>query len=149
MEPPAHKQFLSDSQKNELVEFIRLTEANTSGEIRIHIENHCPADPLERASEVFLKLKMNETSDRTGILIYVATKDRKLAIYGDKGIDELVDAEFWQNISQNVIANFKQGDYFTGLHSALTQVAKVLTQYFPSKGNNKNELSNEISTNHN
>ena len=72
--------FLTTIEEQEIVEAIRIAEKNTSGEIRVHLENTCNT-PIElRALEVFSLLKMNNTKQRNGVLIYVAVMDHKFCI---------------------------------------------------------------------
>jgi uncharacterized membrane protein len=79
------KPLLSAAQEQQIVEAIRAAEKNTSGEIRVYIESHCRmVDPVDRAIEVFFGLKMEKTDQHNAVLIYVALKDRQLAVYGDK-----------------------------------------------------------------
>ena len=84
------RKFFTTEQQHEIVEAIRQAEANTSGEIRVHIENHCRGDIMDRSAMVFNILKMNETAERNGVLIYLAIKDKKFSIIGDEGINKMV-----------------------------------------------------------
>jgi uncharacterized membrane protein len=84
------KKFFTKEQKDKIVNSIKEAEKETSGEIRLHLESKCKGDALERAVKVFKKLKMHQTQLRNGTLIYLAVKDRKFAIYGDEGINEIV-----------------------------------------------------------
>jgi uncharacterized membrane protein len=72
--------FLSKEDELEVVQAIVTAEKNTSGEIRVHIEEHSDKLPLERAQEVFFELQMNETQERNGVLFYVCVADKKFAI---------------------------------------------------------------------
>ena len=65
---------------------IAQAELTTSAELRVHLEDNCKEDPLDRAAYLFEKLEMHKTALRNGVLIYVAFQDRKLAILGDAGI---------------------------------------------------------------
>ena len=85
---------LNRDEDHRVVEAIRQAELNTSGEIKVHIENHCRGDVEERSLYVFNRLKLNETQLRNGVLIYLAVKDRKFAILGDEGINNVVKKAF-------------------------------------------------------
>ena len=63
-------------------------------------------DPLDRAAEIFLKLNMQNTKDRNGVLLYIAMKDHELALFGDEGIHQKVGAEYWKNAVKKMIAQF-------------------------------------------
>ena len=139
------KQFFSQSQKEGIQSAIANAELNTSGEIRVHIDSTCAVAPVEKAIEVFEKLKMHETELRNGVLIYVAIKDHKLAIVGDQGINDAVADNFWDEIKNNLIGSFKNGLYAKGLIAGITAAGEQLKTHFPYHSDDKNELSNEIS----
>ena len=137
--------FLSKTEEQEIVQAIVEAEKNTSGEIRVHIEEHTEKSPLERAQEVFFELKMDETQDRNGVLFYICVSDKKFAIIGDKGINEAVEADFWDCTKDTVIANFKEGNYKKGLVEGILRAGERLKKNFPYQSDDTNELSNEIS----
>ena len=95
--------FFTPAQKTAMVAAIRQAEKDTSGEIRIHFENHCRKNVLDRAAQVFADLKMHKTALRNGVLIYVALEDKQLAILGDAGINAKVPDHFWDDIKNNMI----------------------------------------------
>ena len=109
------KDFFTASQQEAIQASIATAELNTSGEIRLHVDDKCPGDPVAKAIKVFEKLKMHETELRNGVLIYVAIKDKKLAIVGDKGINEAVSDDFWDAIKNDLVFRFKEGKYTEGL----------------------------------
>jgi uncharacterized membrane protein len=135
---------LTASEKEEIQESIRLAELKTSGEIRVHIDKKCDSDPFEKAVSVFNKLKMYETHERNGVLIYISFSDRKLAIIGDEGINNVVPTDFWESTKNELIFRFKRNEFAQGIIDAVTEAGKQLKQYFPVKLDDKNELSNEI-----
>ena len=137
--------FLSKAEEQEIVHAIVEAEKNTSGEIRVHIEEHTEKLPLERAQEVFFELKMDETQDRNGVLFYVCVSDKKFAIIGDEGIDKVVESDFWDCTKDTVIANFKEGNFKKGLVEGILRAGERLKKYFPFQSDDTNELSNEIS----
>ncbi|MFY7668025.1 MAG: TPM domain-containing protein [Crocinitomicaceae bacterium] len=135
---------LTASEKEEIQESIRLAELKTSGEIRVHIDKKCDSDPFEKAVSVFNKLKMYETHERNGVLIYISFSNRKLAIIGDEGINNVVPTDFWESTKNELIFRFKRNEFAQGIIDAVTEAGKQLQQYFPVKSDDKNELSNEI-----
>lgn len=138
------KQFTTE-QKETMVNAIREAEKNTSGEIRIHIENRCKKEVLDRASEVFAELKMHKTALRNGILVYIALEDKKLAILGDAGINSKVPSDFWNGIKNQMVEKFKAGEVTEGISEAVLKVGESLKAYFPYQKDDTNELSDDIS----
>tara|TARA_R110002051_G_scaffold58777_3_gene107953 strand:- start:5518 stop:5955 length:438 start_codon:yes stop_codon:yes gene_type:complete len=137
--------FLTPEEEQEIVQAIIEAEKNTSGEIRVHIETHTRLDHFKRAHEVFHLLKMDNTKEENGVLIYVAVKDKKFVIYGDRGIDKVVPANFWDTTKNTIQEHFKLGNFKQGIVDGVLKAGKELESNFPWRHNDTNELSNEIS----
>ena len=140
----ARKRF-SSSEQEAIVEAIKLAELNTSGEIRVHIEEHCSGDPLDSAAFWFAKLQMHKTELRNGVLIYLATEDRKFAVIGDQGINSKVPGDFWDSTKEKMITYFRNDELAKGLITGINEAGVQLKSYFPWQTNDVNELSDEIS----
>ena len=139
------KDFFTDADQQEIVKSIEGAELDTSGEIRVHLENHCKEDVLDRAAHIFKQLAMEKTELRNGVLIYLAIKDRKFAIIGDKGINAVVPEGFWDKIKQDMLVAFQRNEFRTGLCHAIGSVGEHLKQYFPYQKGDVNELKDDIS----
>jgi uncharacterized membrane protein len=137
--------FLSAEEEQEIVEAIRIAEKNTSGEIRVHIEKTSEIEAFNRALEVFHYLKMDNTKDENGVLIYVAVEDKTFVIYGDKGINSVVPSSFWDSTKDVIQLHFKKGDYKQGLIDGVLKAGKEMQKHFPWHHGDIDELSNEIS----
>src|SRR5437762_266415 len=98
--------FSAEDQKN-ILAAITNAEKRTSGEIRVHLENFCPGNEVKAAIRVFTALGMHKTAERNGVLIYIATVSRKIAIVGDKGIHEKLGTTYWEKLVENLIQRFK------------------------------------------
>ncbi|GAB4249694.1 MAG: TPM domain-containing protein [Vicingaceae bacterium] len=136
---------LSEAEIKKVTEAIQTAEKNTSGEIRVHIEQKCEEDVLDHAAFIFDKLNMHKTALRNGVLFYVALNSRKLAILGDVGINQKVPKGFWDEIKELMINHFKKGEFAEGLSNGILKAGEQLKQHFPYQSNDKNELSDEIS----
>src|SRR5680860_602577 len=140
------EEFLSAKDEEEVVEAIRMAEKATSGEIRVHIEkSHGELDIFERAMEVFHLLKMDNTKQENGVLIYVAFDDRDFVIYGDSGINKVVPKDFWESTKDAIVAQFKSGNFKQGLIDGILKAGNELQHHFPWNEDDTNELSNTIS----
>ena len=138
---------LTEKDKELIQDAIAQAELKTSGEIRVHIDKVCDGDPVKRAIEVFEELRMHETQLRNGVLIFIAFSNQKLAIIGDKGINELVPSNFWDSTRDVMIQLFKDGQFTAGISAAVKEAGKQLSNYFPLQEGDVNELSNTINTN--
>ena len=135
----------SETQQKAIQDAIAAAELNTSGEIRVHVDSRCKGDSMKQAVTIFEKLKMHETEQRNGVLFYVAMEDHKLAILGDKGINDVVPDHFWDVIRDMMIAQFKKGKFTEGLVHGILMAGEELKVTFPYNAADNNELSNEIS----
>jgi uncharacterized membrane protein len=139
------KTFFSEREKEQIVQAIKDAEFNTSGEVRIHLEAKCSEDPFVHGTKVFNQLEMYKTELRNGVLFYIAVKDKKFAIIGDKGIDKVVPDDFWDCTRDIMLEHFKKGEFATGLIQGIQRAGEKLKQFFPYQSDDINELSDEIS----
>ena len=140
------KEFFSAEENKIIVEAIRNAELCTSGEVRVYVESKCRfVDPLDRALEIFAELKMQKTEQRNAVLVYVAIKDRQLAVYGDTGIHEKTGDEYWKAAVNNMLSHFNKENFADGIANCVTMIGEALQQHFPyDKEVDKNELPDEI-----
>lgn len=136
--------FLSSQEEAEVVNAIQIAEKQTSGEIRVHLENS-EAEVAQRAKEVFYLLKMEATQARNGVIIYVAVNQKQFYVYGDQGIHQKVGDSFWQSTRDIILHSFKKEDFTKGLSEGVLEIGKVLKEHFPWTKDDTNELSDEIS----
>jgi uncharacterized membrane protein len=136
---------LNREEDRRVVEAIKQAELNTSGEIKVHIENRCKGNVEERSLVVFDKLKLNETRLRNGVLIYIAVKDHKFAILGDEGINNVVEDGFWNDVKDLMAAAFKEGRFAEGLEQGIQRCGEKLKAYFPYQSDDINEIPDDIS----
>lgn len=137
--------FFLKEQQAQILSSVREAEKETSGEIRVHIENSLKGDVLDRAAWLFKKLGMDKTDERNGVLFYLAVSDRKYAIVGDAGINAKVPAGFWDEISELLKKNFREGKFTEGLSEGIIMAGQQLKTHFPHRKDDVNELSDEIS----
>ena len=142
---PNARQILNNEEDRRIVEAIKQAELNTSGEIKVHIENRCQGDVERRSIVVFNHLKLNETQLRNGVLIYLAVKDHKFAILGDEGINKVVEDGFWNDVKDLMQAHFKEGRFAEGLEQGIMRCGEKLKTYFPYQSDDINEIPDDIS----
>ncbi len=137
--------FFSEAEKQHIMNAIVRAEKNTSGEIRVHLEDTCLYDTFKHAVTVFGKLEMHKTAQKNGVLFYLAVTDKKFAIVADKGINEAVPADFWDKIKQDLQTAFKKKNFSEAIAKAIEKTGAQLGTYFPLKENDTDELTNDIS----
>jgi len=140
------KSLLNEEDSRLVVKAIRQAEKSTSGEVRVFVESRCAwMNAMDRAAEIFFSLKMDKTEARNGTLVYIALKDRQLAVFGDEGIHKKVGSEYWNKIVADMLRDFKDEHYGKGIAECVIQIGNALQTYFPfDKETDKNELPDEI-----
>lgn len=139
-------EFFTEEEKQQLVEAIQKAEHQTSGEVRVFVESKCKyVNALDRAQEIFVRLKMHETELRNATLIYVAVKDRQTAVFGDEGIHQKVGEQYWQDVVKKMLLQFKNQKLVAGVCQGIHDLGEALKLYFPyNSDTDKNELPDEI-----
>ena len=138
------EQIITDDVKKHIEDAIRMAELGTSGEVRVHIENKCRENVLDRASFIFAELEMHKTGLRNGVLIYVAVEDKKMAIIGDAAINEKMEDNAWEQIKSDMLNHFRGGDIESGIIQGVKAVGEKIKVFFPIHADDTNELSNEV-----
>lgn len=140
------KEFFSAKDKEQIVQAIRYAEKETSGEIRIYVESRNPmVNVIDRAAEIFFKLKMENTDDRNAVLLYIAMKDKELALFGDEGIYKEVGAAYWDNEVKNMLSQFSKENISNGIEQCIQHVGQTLKEKFPYDSSvDRNELPDDI-----
>jgi uncharacterized membrane protein len=137
--------FFSKKEKGQILAAVREAEKNTSGEVRVHLEYHAPEPVYGHAQKVFQRVGMTKTAQRNGVLIFLATGNKKFAVLGDVGINEKVPEGFWNDVVQIMQKHFKQNEFAEGISEAVLRIGEKLKTYFPYEAHDKNELSDGIS----
>ncbi len=133
--------------QKKVVEAIGLAERLSSAEIAVHVEGRVPqGDAVKRGTALLTKLGITRTRERNGLLVYAAVWDRAFAIVADTGIGEPPQSPFWQEANYRMTIAFRRGAYGVGLVEGIRSVGRQLATRFPRQTDDKNEISNEITT---
>jgi uncharacterized membrane protein len=140
--------YFSDDDFLRISKKIREMEKITSGEIRVSLKESKPKfskkSTQQLAEDQFYRLKMHETRDKTGIIIYLLLKDHKFYILADSGINEKVEQHTWDKVRDEMQSSFKNGDFGKGVLLGIEKVGNILAEHFPIKDDDTNELSNKV-----
>ena len=135
------------SALREIEQVIKASEAEHTGEIRFVVEGGLDGMPLfkgqsarERAIDLFSQLRMWDTQDNSGLLIYLLLADRAVEIVADRGISAKVSPHEWTKVCRQMEMAFKQSDYARGVVGGLQSVTHHLVEHFPADGRSGNEL---------
>ena len=140
------KEFFTDEEKQNIVDAVRNAEQRTSGEVRVFVESRCRyVNAIDRAVEIFENLQMQKTELRNATLVYVAIKDRQLAVFGDEGIHQKVGDEYWANQVMKMIHAFNRDNIPEGIRQCVLNIGEALALHFPyDRSTDKNELPDDI-----
>jgi uncharacterized membrane protein len=138
--------FFSADEQQRIVAAIKQAEQATSGEIRLFVESrNAYVDPIDRAKEIFEKLKMYNTRHRNAVLLYIAIKDHQLALLGDEGIYQRLGADYWHAEVKEMLQQFKEQHICVGIIKCVSDIGEALKKEFPYTPDcDKNELPDDI-----
>ena len=133
------------------------SELRHSGEIRIFVEAGLPTSYLwsdapsahisrQRALAMFGKLRVWDTANNHGVLIYLLLAEHAIELVADRGLNDLVPAEIWQAVVARMRSTFQAGNFQQGLAHAVDEITALLSQHFPLVPGqaNPNELPNAL-----
>jgi uncharacterized membrane protein len=147
--------FLSSEQRNEIEDAISKAESMTSSEIRVLIvaassvvPKRSKGDQKEalrrRAIQEFSKLGIHNTRDKTGVLLMVSIEERMVQILAGNGINSVVPENTWPSMVHLVTEGIKAGKPAQGIAMAVAGIGTLLSEKFPIKPDDTNELSNAV-----
>ena len=126
---------------------VREQEKRHRGQLRVAIEGGLPLQALaagrtarERALEHFARLRVWDTEDNAGVLVYLLLADRRVEIVADRGIHARVGDTAWETICGAMQQEFAAGRFEAGVLSGLGSISDLLAAHFPAKGAKPNEL---------
>lgn len=129
---------------------IRESEIRHDGEIRFAVETALPLSAIWRgasarqaALEAFGNLRVWDTKNNSGVLIYLLLADHDLEIVADRGITARVDQTEWDNIAKLMEQHYRAGDFRQGTFEGIRRVTELLARHFPPGPENPDELSNK------
>ena len=139
------KRFLRKSDGDLIINSIKNAENMTSGEIRVHVQKRLKGALMEETAKTFHLLKMDQTADRNGVLIFIVPSKKLFYILGDKGINEKVPENFWDEIKIDLALHFKANKITEGLCRNIEKIGEKLKEHFPFQHDDENELPDTIS----
>lgn len=124
---------------------IEAAERRTSGEIRVSVSRFFWGNPRTAAGLAFARLRMHETRDRNGVLIFLVPSRKRFVVLGDEGIHSRVPPDFWEKVAASMSERFRAGDFTSGLEEGIATIGEELVHFFPyDPGSDRNELPDAI-----
>lgn len=124
---------------------VKASERRHRGEIRFAIEAglspaHLRISTRARARQVFAELRVWDTEENSGVLVYVQLVDRRIEIVADRGIAQRVAQAEWDAVCHAMQNAFKRQQYEAGAVEAIGAITAILARHFPAGPDNRNEL---------
>ncbi len=138
---------LTTAERRALQDAIAAAERGHRGEIRVHIESRYPGDgPLGRAEALYQELGIGKTRDDTGVLLYIAERDHKAAVFAGSGVYGARKPALWKDIAAAVAEGYAAGDRLSGLVRALAMIGDILRETARGDDTAGDELPNQVTT---
>jgi uncharacterized membrane protein len=125
------KKFIKQLPHDTLVAAIREAEQKTSGQIRVLISHKSVTDPVTAAQKEFVRLGMTKSSERNGVLIFVAPRTHKFAVIGDEGVHAKCGDEFWRELAKVMTDYFRKSEFAEGIIHGVRKAGELLAEHFP------------------
>lgn len=140
---------LTRGERRSLADKIAAIEKTSAGEVRIALQrkrlrNERDLSLHDLALRNFRRLGMENTRDRTGVLIFLLLGERKLQILGDAGIHAKLGEAVWARIAEEIAGHCRAGRLHDGLMAGLTRVGARLAEHFPARPGDRNELPDRV-----
>jgi len=126
---------------------IRASESRHTGEIAFAVEGALEPRDLwrgtsvrERAIEVFSELRVWDTAENDGVLIFVLLAERDVEIVADRGAAARIPPESWERVCRAMEEHFRAGRFQEGALAGVHGVGELLARHFPRAGGDANEL---------
>ena len=126
---------------------VSASEAKHRGELCFAVEAALPFQSLklstrQRAQQVFAEMRVWDTAENSGVLIYVQLLDHAIEVVADRGIAAKVDQPEWDAICRAMEAQFRRREYVRGALEGIERATALLSQHFPAGVQNADELPN-------
>jgi uncharacterized membrane protein len=127
------KKFSKHLQHDVIVAAIREAEQKTSGEIRVSISPKHVDAAVAAAQAEFLRLGLNRSPERNGVLIFVAPRAHKFAVIGDEAVHAKCGDEFWRQLADAMAGYFRKSEFTPGILHGVQKAGELLAEHFPRR----------------
>jgi len=120
-------------------------ERRSSGEIRVSVSTFFWGNVRRTAERAFVRLGMDRTAERNGVLFFVVPSRRTFVVLGDEGIHARVGQTFWEDVARAMSERFRAGDFTGGLVLGIEEAGRQPAEHSPHQGaGDRNELSDDV-----
>ncbi|MCX7177750.1 MAG: TPM domain-containing protein [Proteobacteria bacterium] len=130
---------------------VKSVERHHAGELRFVVESGLPLGLLlrdvsarQRAIDVFAQLRVWDTEQNNGVLVYLQLIDRRVEIVADRGINAKVAQSHWEAICRDMEVTFRVGAYGRGALQAIESIGSLLAEHFPAAQESDAAAANEL-----
>jgi putative membrane protein len=109
-------------------------------------EGALAAEVNQAAHASFVRNGVANTKDRTGVLIFVSLRERRVQILADTAIHEKVGTAFWDSEVKRIAEGIRAGKPAEGMIAAIQSIGERLSAHFPHHEGAPNELPDRLRT---
>lgn len=119
-------------------------ERETSGEVRVAVSRFFWGSVDKAARRAFVRLSMDRTELRNGVLFFVVPSRKRFVVLGDEGIHQAVGQDFWDFLAETLSGYFKKKAFTEGIVHGVREAGRLLKEHFPRAPDDVNELPDEV-----
>lgn len=97
----------------------------------------------DRARQVFSLLRVWDTQDNSGVLMYLQLAERRVELVADRGIAARVDPALWQSLCKDFADDMRDGPPDQAVLRCLAHINALLVEHFPAAADNARELPDD------
>jgi len=99
----------------------------------------------KRAQLEFFLQRLNRTTRKTSVLIFVSVMERRAVILADEGLAKKLPAAVWNEVLAPLSACLRDGQLGKGFQDAIRRSGDLLKSHFPAEsGLSAGEISNQL-----
>ena len=125
------RKFSKHLQHDKIIAAIHEAEHKTSGQIRVSISPNHVDEPVVAAQVEFMRLGMNQSAERNGVLIFVAPRAHKFAVIGDEAVHAKCGDELWRKLADAMTGYFRKSEFTPGIIHGVQKAGDLLAEHFP------------------
>jgi uncharacterized membrane protein len=100
-------------------------------------------DSRARARQLFSLLRVWDTRDNSGVLLYLQLAERRVELVADRGIAARVEPAAWQGLCEAFAADIRAMPADAAVLACLARINELLARHFPAAEDNPRELPDE------
>ena len=135
---PSARRLFPETTLQRIAVAVARDELRHRGEIRFAVESRLDIAALrrgvgarDRALEAFARLRVWDTRENNGVLIYLLLADRRIEIVADRGFDGRVSPEQWRGVCLLMEERMAAGEVEAAALAGVSAAGDLAREHFP------------------